>query len=123
MLSPASLAPPAANPNRMAVDRSGQVVAPVLVLRSTHMESIAIRELQQHSSAVIRRVRAGETLGVTDRGTLVAVLVPPSSLRGSAALVASGRVRRATVTPSDLPPPSVRSLSTSSVLDDLRADD
>ena len=86
------------------------------------MESIAIRELQQHSSAVIRRVRAGETLGVTDRGTLVAVLMPPSSLRGSAALVASGRVRRATVSPSDLPPQSVRSVSTSDVLDALRAD-
>ncbi len=86
------------------------------------MESIAIRELQQHSSAVIRRVRAGETLGVTDRGTLVAVIVPPTSLRGSAALVASGRVRRATSSPADLPPAIKSAKTASSVLDDLRAD-
>ena len=42
----------------------------------THMERIGIRALQQHASAVVRRVREGEPLEVTDHGHPVALLVP-----------------------------------------------
>ena len=86
------------------------------------MERVPVRQLQQHASAVLRRVRAGETVGVTDRGTLIAVLAPPGSVGGAAALVASGRVRSATRTLDELPDPVVSSRSTNEVLDELRAD-
>jgi prevent-host-death family protein len=73
------------------------------------VEQVPIRQLQQHASAVIRRVRHGETVGITDRGRLVAVLSPPPPLEGAAALIAAGRVRPGS--------PSI-----SEVLEDLRAD-
>jgi prevent-host-death family protein len=40
------------------------------------MERIGVRELRQHASRYLARVRAGETIEVTDRGTPVARLVP-----------------------------------------------
>jgi prevent-host-death family protein len=87
------------------------------------MERVPIRELQQHASAVIRRVKAGETLAITERGTLVAVLSPPPPLSGLAALVAAGRVRPGSGSfPLDDPLPAKDGLTTAQVLDDLRAD-
>lgn len=86
------------------------------------MKTVPVRELQQHSSAVVRRVRDGESVGITDRGELVAVMVPPSAVGGAGALVAAGRVRRATAVVSDLPPRIRTKQSTGKVLDDLRAD-
>jgi prevent-host-death family protein len=86
------------------------------------MERVPVRELQQHASAVLRRVRAGETLGITDRGALVAVMAPPSALGGTAALIASGRVRAPTRRVTDLPPPVKSRLRTDEVLDDLRGE-
>ena len=41
------------------------------------MERIGVRELRQHASRYLARVRAGETIEVTDRGRPVARLVPP----------------------------------------------
>lgn len=86
------------------------------------MKRVPIRELQQHASAVLRRVRAGETLGITDRGTLVAILAPPAVLGGRAALLASGRVRSSTGSVADLPPGRRVPLPTDQVLDDLRGE-
>jgi prevent-host-death family protein len=86
------------------------------------MKTVPVRDLQQHASAVVRRVRAGESVGITDRGTLVAVLVPPTAVGGAGALVASGRVRPATTDISTLPAGVRRSVSTAEVLDDLRSD-
>jgi prevent-host-death family protein len=40
------------------------------------MERIGVRALQQHASAVLKRVRGGESLEVTDRGRPVALIVP-----------------------------------------------
>ena len=40
------------------------------------MISIGIRELRQRASEVLRRVEAGETVEVTDRGRPVALLTP-----------------------------------------------
>lgn len=41
----------------------------------SHMERIGVRELRRDASAILRRVAAGETVEVTDRGRPVAVLV------------------------------------------------
>jgi prevent-host-death family protein len=41
------------------------------------MESIGVRELRQNASKYLRRVAAGESITVTDRGKPVAVLTPP----------------------------------------------
>jgi len=57
-----------------------------------HMQRIGIRALQQHASAVLRRVREGEPLEVTDRGHPVALLVPTSPENLLEALKAAGRL-------------------------------
>ena len=101
-------------------DRHGSI--PGSVLRSTHMKTVPVRELQQHSSAVLRRVRNGEQVGITDRGTLIAVLVPPTAVGGTGALLAAGRVRPATADITALPPARRASRKVIDVLDDLRAD-
>lgn len=41
------------------------------------METIGIRELRQHASRYVRMAREGRRVAVTDRGELVAYLVPP----------------------------------------------
>ena len=70
------------------------------------MEQIAVRELNQHTSRVLARVRAGETVEVTDRGEPIARLVPV--LAGDALLgrlVAEGRAAAPTTTgPVPMPP-------------------
>ena len=98
------------------------MAASLNVLRLTHMNTVPIRELQQHSSAVLRRVRDGEQVGITDRGTLIAVLVPPTAVGGTGALLATGRVRPATADIKALPPARRASKKVLDVLDDLRAD-
>ena len=86
------------------------------------MKSIPVRELQQHASAVLRRVRNGESVGITDRGTLVAMLVPPTAVGGSGALVVAGRVRPAKATIAELPEGLHATLGTADVLEDLRSE-
>ena len=54
--------------------------------------TIPHRELRNDSSAVLRAVRDGETIEVTNNGEVVAVLVPPPRVTG-----AHLRIRRATV--------------------------
>ena len=87
------------------------------------MESIGVRELRQHASRYLARVRAGESIEVTDRGTPVAVLVPAVREEDDVRqrLVRDGRLtpmRGPRVLPEPLPggPP------TRDVLDELRAD-
>lgn len=92
------------------------------MLQLQHMETIGIRELQQHASAALRRVARGETIGVTERGRLVAILSAPSNATGSAALVASGRVQPARRLPSDLPDPVSATKTTAEILDELRSE-
>ena len=70
------------------------------------MERIGVRELNQQTSQVIERVKRGEVVEVTERGRLVARLVPvvpaPEALER---LVAEGRAVPATVTgPIPMPP-------------------
>lgn len=57
------------------------------------MERIGIRELRQNASRYLSRVKAGETVEVTERGRLVALLVPPTpAISARDRLVASGRL-------------------------------
>lgn len=72
------------------------------------MERVGVRELRRDASAILRRVAAGETVEVTDRGRPVAVLLRtmPSGL---ARLEREGLLRRAEgdlleVLPFRLPP-------------------
>jgi prevent-host-death family protein len=87
------------------------------------MERIGIRELRQNASQYIAKVKAGETVEVTERGVLVARLVPPQSSESARdRLVAAGRLLPAK-RPRRLPEPmSVEGPSTAEVLDELRED-
>ena len=58
------------------------------------MDRIDIRELRDHTTAIVRRVAAGETFEITDRSEVVALLVGKSS-RGLSALIDQGLVRLA----------------------------
>jgi prevent-host-death family protein len=40
------------------------------------MASVGVRELRQRASELLRRVQAGESIEITDRGRPVAVLAP-----------------------------------------------
>lgn len=57
-------------------------------------DSVGVRSLQQHASAVLARVADGEIVEVTDRGRPVARLVPVTH-GGLAGLVAAGLARPA----------------------------
>lgn len=57
------------------------------------MERIGVRELRQNASRYLRRVAAGESILVTDRGRAVAVINPPTSDQARYdELVASGEL-------------------------------
>jgi prevent-host-death family protein len=68
---------------------------------------VGVRELRQNLSVYLDRVKAGETLDVTEHGRPVAQLRPrpaasPWTLEQ---MIADGRVIPATVRPRDIPPP------------------
>jgi len=69
------------------------------------MERVGIRELRQRASELLRRVEAGETIEVTDRGRPVAVLAPLPESEPLARLRASGGVIPATAGWDELPEP------------------
>jgi prevent-host-death family protein len=54
------------------------------------MASTGIRELRQRASELLRRVEAGETIEITDRGRPVAVLAPLPRRGPTAQLRATG---------------------------------
>jgi prevent-host-death family protein len=57
---------------------------------------VGVRELRQNLSVYLRRVKAGETIEVTERGQRVAVLVPQAAARTPLErLVGSGRATAA----------------------------
>ena len=69
------------------------------------MTRIGIRRLRQHASTYLALVKAGETVEVTERGRLVALLTPPGAARGARdGLIAVGRL-----IPPSSPPRRVRS--------------
>lgn len=61
------------------------------------MERIGVRELRQNASRYLAMVKEGQTVEVTDRGELVALLVPPQrSQTARERLIAEGRLIPAT---------------------------
>ena len=57
------------------------------------MERVGVRELRQNASRYLAMVKDGKTVEVTERGDLVAVLVPPGEARSARDnLVAAGRL-------------------------------
>lgn len=87
------------------------------------MESIPHRELRNNSSAVLARVRAGESLAVTNHGVVTAILSPPGSCE-FARLELAGQVREPRIAAPDFTKIRRARSSTSSqeLLDDLRGD-
>jgi prevent-host-death family protein len=81
------------------------------------MERIGVRELRQHATRYLGRVKAGETVEVTERGQLVALLVPPAP-GATGQLVPASRPFRV---PRRAPLPAAGP-STGAALDDLRAE-
>ena len=62
-------------------------------------QAVGLRELRHHTSDVLARVRRGETIDITERGRLIARLVPAGEATVTpilAGLVASGNARLAT---------------------------
>lgn len=69
------------------------------------MTQVGIRELRQRASELLRRVEAGETFEVTDRGRPVAIISPVPEPRPLERLRASGDLIPASATIDDLPEP------------------
>jgi prevent-host-death family protein len=95
------------------------------------MKSMGVRELKNRLSEVVRAVKRGEHVLVTDRGTVVAELVPPGRARtdpsvpaGLARLAERGLARiGASNDPQlyrDLPPLDRRPPSSARLLDEER---
>jgi prevent-host-death family protein len=86
------------------------------------MQRIGIRELRQHASRYLASVKAGETVEVTERGRLIALLVPPEPARDARErLIAEGRLRPG-IGRLTLPQPVEVTSSSDEILDDLRAE-
>lgn len=69
------------------------------------MATVGVRELRQRASELLRRVEAGETIEVTDRGRPVAVLAPLPEGGPLEQLRAAGEVIAAAGSLSNLPEP------------------
>ncbi len=90
------------------------------------MTSVGIRELRQNASALLRRVEAGETLEITDRGRPVAILAPLPERGPIDRLRASGDLIQAQQRFVDLPEPielEPGQIPPSAVLEQLRSDE
>jgi prevent-host-death family protein len=86
------------------------------------MQRIGVRELRQHASRYLASVKAGETVEVTERGRLIALLVPPKPGRNARErLIAEGRLQPGTGRLT-LPQPVEAALTSDSLLEDLRAE-
>ena len=87
-------------------------------------KSVGIRELKQNASAVVARVRAGDSLVVTDRGVPVARLVPLGDL-GLDDRVATGQATPPSMTINDMlqgVPEQPSGVQLTTILQELRDD-
>ena len=90
------------------------------------MASVGVRELRQRASELLRRVEAGETIEVTDRGRPVALLAPIPSAGPLERLRAAGEVSQSPGELTGLPEPlplEPGQEPPSRVLERLRADE
>jgi antitoxin (DNA-binding transcriptional repressor) of toxin-antitoxin stability system len=65
-----------------------------LLLETSSMETVSIRELKVHLTRHLRRVRSGSSLGISVRGRVIAVISPvetPADVTWAHRLVAEGR--------------------------------
>ncbi|MGR6967387.1 type II toxin-antitoxin system Phd/YefM family antitoxin [Geodermatophilus sp. URMC 61] len=89
------------------------------------MTRIGVRELRQNASRYLALVKAGETVEVTERGQLVAVLAPPSpATTARERLIAEGRLIPASApfrSPERITP-QPGALSVSEALDEQRTE-
>ncbi len=69
------------------------------------MASVGVRELRQRASELLRRVAAGETIEVTDRGRPVALLAPIPEAGRLERLRAAGEVSASAGDLGELPVP------------------
>lgn len=69
------------------------------------MTSVGVRELRQRASELLRRVTAGETIQITDRGRPVALLAPLPEAEPLERLRATGEIEPAAGDLTDLPEP------------------
>ena len=69
------------------------------------MATVGVRELRQRASELLRRVEAGETIEVTDRGRPVALLTPVPEAGPLERLRAAGEVTTPAGKLADLPAP------------------
>ena len=69
------------------------------------MDSIGVRELRQRASDYLRRVEAGETFEVTNRGRPVAILSRIPDASPLERLRSAGEVMEAQGSMDDAPPP------------------
>jgi prevent-host-death family protein len=69
------------------------------------MTTVGVRELRQRASELLRMVRRGETIQITDRGEPVALLAPIPDRGPLERLRASGDLTPATADLDDLPEP------------------
>lgn len=60
------------------------------------MSEVPVRELNQNTAGVLARVKRGEEIDISERGVVVARLVP-AQVHPLAELIASGKLRPATV--------------------------
>ena len=99
----------------------GRLPPPDAGCYACYMATISHRELRNDSAEVLRRVAAGESLTVTNRGEPVARMVP---LGGSAfeEAVASGQVQPARAARDFSSIHRVEGVDTAEVLEDLRGD-
>ena len=84
------------------------------------MERIGVRELRQNASRYLDLVKAGETVEVTERGRLVALLVPPApATTARERLIASGQLL-ASSGPLQLPRRVFASMDSAEMLEQMR---
>jgi antitoxin (DNA-binding transcriptional repressor) of toxin-antitoxin stability system len=69
------------------------------------MTRVGVRELRQRASELLRLVERGETIEITDRGRLVALLGPLPEGSPLEQLRVAGEIEPATSDLDDLPPP------------------
>lgn len=72
----------------------------------SHMDRVGVRELRRDASGILRRVAAGETIEVTDRGRPVAVLTRTAP-GGLARLEREGLLRPASADLLDVRPVAI----------------
>lgn len=82
-----------ASPAKRSASRRAARGASPVEPRQTEPQSVGVRELKSALSEHLRRVSAGESIVVTDRGKPVARLVPPDLPDGIVRMLREGSLR------------------------------